>query len=140
MRPPELADVPPGPPLRSTASTSARVCRAATTADAPAIPSPTTTTSTVWSKRTSRASSAGTESIAPSLSTIPTSTPSPFGRLRGLAVRLRCGVVELVSDDGLVADDPGVMSRLDDIRVAGTSIVFGAVVVDDMKRARHDHP
>src|SRR4051794_40259162 len=67
MRPPELADVPPGAPLRSTASTSAPVCRAATTADAPATPSPTTTTSAVCSKRTSRASSAGTDSIAPCL-------------------------------------------------------------------------
>src|SRR5436309_2145367 len=67
MRPPALADVPPGPPLRSTASTSAPVCRAATTAHAPATPSPTTATSTVCSKRTSRASSAGTESIAPCL-------------------------------------------------------------------------
>src|SRR5581483_10441273 len=60
MRPPEFADVPPGPPLRSTASTSAPACRAATAADAPATPRPTTTTSTVCSKRTSLTSSAGT--------------------------------------------------------------------------------
>src|ERR1039458_7442768 len=63
MRPPELADVPPGPAPRSTASTSAPVWRAATTADAPAAPRPTTTTSTVSSKRTSLTSSAGIGSI-----------------------------------------------------------------------------
>ena len=46
---PELADVPPGTTARSTARTSASDCRAATTADDPATPRPTTTTSTVSS-------------------------------------------------------------------------------------------
>src|SRR5919204_2047209 len=44
--------------------------------------------------------------------------------------------LELEPKDRLVADDPRVMTRLDDVRVARTDLLLGAVVVDNAHRAR----
>src|SRR4051812_19776204 len=48
--------------------------------------------------------------------------------LRVLLRRLR---LELESDEPLVADDPGVVARLDDVGLARTDLHLGAVVVLD---------
>src|SRR5438477_5117335 len=55
---------------------------------------------------------------------------SAFGVLLG---RSR---VELEPDNGLVADDPGVVPRLDYVRLARPDFLLGSVVVDDMHGAR----
>jgi hypothetical protein len=63
------------------------------------------------------------------------------------AGRTRCGLralcellgrprLELEPNDGLVADDPCVVTGLNDIRVARTDLLLGAVVVDNAHRAR----
>src|ERR671935_2401410 len=44
--------------------------------------------------------------------------------------------LELEPKDRVVADDPRVMTRLDDVRVAQTDLFLGAVVVDNTHRAR----
>ncbi|MGH8992221.1 MAG: SRPBCC domain-containing protein [Acidimicrobiia bacterium] len=44
--------------------------------------------------------------------------PLVGAELGGLGVRLGRGAVELEADHGLVADDPGVVARLDDVSVA----------------------
>src|SRR6476469_6483533 len=49
-----------------------------------------------------------------------------------LRVLLRCPRVELEPDDGLVANDPGVVPRLDHVRLAGADFLLGSVVVNDM--------
>src|SRR5262249_40648067 len=54
--------------------------------------------------------------------------------------RARRRAVELVADEGLVARDPGVVPRLDDVRIAGREVGLGAVVVNDVHRAGDDRP
>src|SRR5262245_18677919 len=51
-------------------------------------------------------------------------------------VLLGCPRVELVPDDGLVADDPGVVTWLDDVRLARLDFLLAAVLVDDVHRSR----
>jgi hypothetical protein len=45
-------------------------------------------------------------------------------------------LVQLEPDDGFVADDPGVVTRLDHVCLAGADLLLAPVVVDDVHRAR----
>ena len=57
-----------------------------------------------------------------------------------LSVRLGGRAVELVGHDGLVADDPGVVTGLDHVRVPGEGVPsLAAVVVHDVQGPRDDH-
>src|SRR5688572_26405136 len=63
--------------------------------------------------------------------------PTPSGRS---SEGLRGRAVELEAHERLVADDPCVVSGLDDVGVTGAEVAFCPVVVDDVHGARHDHP
>src|SRR5262249_12615781 len=67
-----------------------------------------------------------------------TGRASAADELRRTAERLRGRAVELEADERLAARDPGVVTGLDHVRVAGADVDLGAVVVHDVHRARHD--
>lgn len=58
------------------------------------------------------------------------SRPAPSeGESSSLGLRVRA--LELIRDDGLVADDPGVMAGRDSMGLAGTDLDCGLVAVHD---------
>src|SRR4051794_37921161 len=67
----------------------------------------------------------------------------PATRATGLAsalrVFLRGSGLELESDEPLVADHPGVVAGLDDVRLARTDLDLGAVLVLHRQPARVNH-
>ena len=62
--------------------------------------------------------------------------PSPRSSGFGAGVRLGRARLELVTDEGLVADDPGVVPRLDRVGRAGSDLELGAVVVTNRESPR----
>src|SRR5919198_4931915 len=48
------------------------------------------------------------------------------------------GALELDADERLVAEDPGIVARLDHVRIAGADVNRRTVVVDDVDLARND--
>ena len=59
---------------------------------------------------------------------------------RSLGVFLGRLGLELVADEGFVADHPGVVPRLDEVRVAWACFTLRTVVVRDVKATGHDYP
>src|SRR5215210_2288494 len=55
-----------------------------------------------------------------------------------LGVFLSRSRLELEADEPLVADDPRIVARLDDVRLAGADLDLGSVVVLDAQPARMD--
>src|SRR5215210_4872970 len=56
-----------------------------------------------------------------------------------LGVFLSRSRLELEADEPLVADDPRIVARLDDVRLAGADLDLGSVVVLDAQPAGMDH-
>src|SRR3954454_16069849 len=68
----------------------------------------------------------------------PTIRPGRLTKRSALGVVLRGLRLELEPDEALVADDPRVVTGLDDVRVAGADLELGAVVVLDAELAGLD--